>query len=704
MSCNSSGSPNNNSAIRLTLLNCSIILAGTSGAWTNKSQRFETITAGNILFSHLRYTSASMVKNGEENGTISYRPRMSLSNGRIEVYAENTRCGTPLFAGQIKGQMVGTITVRKDNPDAVVRYVADANDIQLNVTSLTDMAYTSAGQQSKISARSATLANIGPIDSSATPHTGPLKLIFSSVVLRQASIVFGASSSPTDVDLCASGPTHTVLDAGKIGILEGSFNVCNPRGVSFHDFASSSDRFTSTAKAFEVSALKINLAPTGSSITASGILLQDLNITVPDTKLAVKGIGAARVQEVSAPLSTSASGIHIPTPFKTEPSLQPNKESMIEAVNDGFSAVDTLLPTGDASIPFISAHALRSTYASLSEALVDSGGHHAILLVVDPSGAVTRVEHSVTPMPGQQMGGYLCIGVAFAAKVSITGLEIAKAVRNILPFALAGSLQAGVMLSPAVTPYVFAGITAVGVIGQLAGSEYFWGTVSEETGIPGLPKLEPKDVLGDLVQTGVNKVCDLTIQGLTNFPEPWPDISSQQHILVLPSRNNSEPFSVTIDKRRSFLLKNVPKGPKLPQSSADNIKKELSCCNISAFQAAHRQNETIWSQYSAEAQSKLAALHATQLNAIQKDWATSQSNNIKISGHIQQTYEQLAAAARASLSQAIGGQNGTVVVTGGSGGISSGNQGGSQGGGNAGSCSACDCSLTCLKTTIGGPN
>jgi len=327
---------------------------------------------------------------------------------------------------------------------------------------------------------------------------------------------------------------------------------------------------------------------------------------------------------------------------------------------------------------------------------------------VNPDGTVTSVTHTVVKgseqagEAGKKPGEYVCVGLGYGAKAAITGVEAAAAVTRILPLALAGSLYAGVMLSPAVTPFVFAGITAVGVAAQLAGAEVFWGVVSDASGIPvGLPGLTGKDILGDLAQKGVERICELAIQEMTSIAEPWPSTTNLQKVLVIPDNKGGEPIPLLIDRRRQFLIEGAKKMPPMSQTALKDAKVQISCCDIRGTQSTYAKNQQVWGEYTAEKDRQLVTQQKADSQRAQETWARQQQNNGKVSGGIDRTFAQLKAEAEADLREAIGGGpgGGQVVISIGPGGttVNGSPYGGTGAGG--GSCGKCNCALNCLEYT-----
>ena len=660
-------------------------------------RKITNLSLGNFELTDIAYQSVSVDSVDVHDGVSVYTVFYSVRSSKFSIASGDSE-RDPSMAGRASGDFRVQMTVTGPSCSGINRIQAIPKALALQITGIKPIAVPAFGNEANWVARSLSITNQSALDISSQGATGLFDLTSTNVTIKGLSISLDPSGPPFLLDVCSATGTRATLtlDSSSRTPLKvvGAFTSCSPSGTVQGRVSIGSPNFEMEASGFRATKVLISASPKGYVLRGEHVTLSDPGVSLRSTKMPIEGFKTISPFDFTATLANSGKILVGQPTAGSDVSFEPDQSKIIEHINDGTHVREVLLPTSDPHVRLVSSYTLRETYTTLANAMRDGENHHSILLVVNPDGTVTSMAHTVIANGslgkeegGKRAGEYICIGLGYGAKAAITGVEAAAAVSRILPLALSTSLYAGVMLSPAVTPFVFAGVTAVGVAAQLAGSEIFWGAVSNASGIPvGLPGLTGKDILGDLAQKGVEDICEVAIQEMTSIPEPWPSL---QRVLVLPANKGDEPIQLQLDQRRNFLVTSESTMKPMTKQETAKAKSVIDSSNVRQTQAAYSKDQQVWQEYIAQRDRLLAEKHASEIQQGQKQWIAQQQNNARSSGITDQRDKEL----KSGFTNSFGDDGGVSVIW------TSGSGSGAGQGGAGSSCNSCGCSLTCIGTT-----
>jgi hypothetical protein len=658
------------------------------------------LEVGTLSLTDLKFTSVAVDRFDSSSGIPRYYVRELIESAHLSIWTTSDRSGEPALSGTVTGTLVAQFVCEPKQREAVREIDIEGGGLVLTLKPDKPIAQTAFGTQASLEALRATIRNRGPLHLRTEGSNGQLSLSISGAELSGVSLPLTGDSAPRTWSF-TGGQLESLLDLanGAIRTSSATASVNKRFTIDGRSVVKAGSLVVETAQATAKSA-RLAFDGRTTTLSVSGFEPAAPILRVEGESLSVAAIASVTVASITTSFPTQTSSSQ-PTTSVEKAVVVPDRAAIIRLVNDAGHEPDVLMPTGTEPLPFISSHALRTYYDSLSSAALDKENHHSILMVQKPSGVVTEVHHERQEGPGH----YVCVTVAFAAKAAVFGVGWSEAVSSVTSLGLTSGLWAGVILTPAVTPFVFAGVTAVGAVGIVAGSEYFWSNVEEDTGIVGLPGLKGNDIKGSLAQSGIEKSCDLALEF---FDDAATAKALPSKPVTLPELEKGMKPADGFRRRVSVLEKQAASLPTLSPADLARLSNTLKCCDLRPTQRAIRANESIWLNHALEGKGTIDKTFAEWQKQISAAWQAEQAANSRASNaeaaYVERLRQEDAARMRASFGTSSGGQGVTVDFGTGGGAGSSGTGGGSSvphmPGTPYGTCNSCGCAINCLSTSI----
>ena len=508
------------------------------------------------------------------------------------------------------------------------------------------------------------------------------------VSLKGASVLGPGSVS----DMVSQAPLRGIIDLENAQVVWQPMIFNLSKGRSALSAASEYMNLSTSNATFQKGLLKADNVE-------SVVTLESLEFDKPD----VSSKGGEKVEATTSATAARASAsfgrdIDAPPIFKAQGVLVlPDKDRLVELLNDNTKAGDRLVPTGLAKAPFAKTYALRNLQIALRDALLTPELHTNIIGEIDETGTLSEVSAEQDSSPTAH---YVCFGITWLGKLALDRAEIAVMGQTFIDLGFAAGLTVGALTSPAWTPFVMGGVVAAGAVGSWAATEYATGLVEDTTGAIGFPKFTRSAIAKSLAEKGFTKVCELAVDYFTGTEKTLPRLS---RIANLPARQPGEQDADLITRREKSLLQSKSLWPPATPARRESYSV-AACCDRAPFQRALQADAKILSAYTAAKTESLRTEIAQTEAARNAAWTTQQQSNARDSRSTSAEIDAMRAAAAQQMESLIGGTS-TVIGQDGSWtfGASSGQAGGSGSETPGGDCTSC-CTLNCLSLSVPPPH
>jgi len=681
-------------------------------------RRLSTIKLGGLTLSELKITSVAVDQSKTVDGKPEYFVRLLVQDGQFSLASSDIKTadtgqvsGSAAVRGRFAGWLVGWATTEVANRDVItaMRFDTSAGSPGLRIKLIPSqplrLPFLLSGSESM---SHVAIQSEGPVRFDEKVAVGKLRLTYVSGSADAIQIAPGPGS-PTQLWKAAFAmpATYTLdLASNTISPVNASVNLTLAANQT-ERFVVKASNGVSLAGIAAVRAATLVIAGTRADLTIRGLTLGSPTVQIDGESLPVSAVASATVQEIKTPFVRSSTGFESQAATVDGVRTLLDRDRLYELINDGTKAPEVLVPTGEPKLPYISSYTVRNIYSSLVAASSQPGRHHQVVLVQSSPLAIKESYHASEPVLSDEAKGYICVTLGYGAQAAITGLELANVVRTVLPYAFSAGLWGGVMLTPAATPFVFAGVLAVGTAGAWLGGEYMSNKLEEYTGVPNLPFLTPASLPGWAANKGVSKMCEIALgiglEGYEGYPVDRlrrpPEDSKRLPTMPTPAPGASR--DDVLKQRGNTIKKAAATWQRLSTADTNRLRTQTVCCDPRPIQAAANANATIWSEYAENQRQQLTTRQEAQEKTRREQWLAQQNANAAASNVQQRTYDEIVAEDHARMSKATGGSGGadfsfTLPL-----GAGAGPGGGGSGtSGSGGSCGACACSLTCWSTSV----
>jgi hypothetical protein len=621
-----------------------------------------------------------------------------LLGGEITVHGNSEHSVPPILKGPFQGQLIGTIVTERGNREAIVSIGIDKSGLKLDLGPAAALRYPLLGEGAATSG-GFRLTNAAPVTFGSTASQGSLVLASLQAKVRVSGArPLGSAEKPAEVTSTAA--LKGVVELATPGVRWQAADFRLQPGslpVAFDSPAFRIEGARAVFKGGEVHAEEGRLTTVLEEVAVArpSVSLRNGDTTPIDAVgQALAGRMAATFQPGEAP-QFALSG-----PSRIE--LKPDRERIVDLVNDYQRVPNRYVPTGNATVPLASSYALRHLHEALREEQVATSGRHQILLTVNDSGAVADTYSTVEE---SDKGKYLCVTLAWTAKAVIDRAAIVEVAQSLMPLGLAAGLAVGAVTVPTLTPFIMAGVVGAGAIGTWAALEYWGGALEEATGLPGAPTFTPGAIARSLLEQGFVNACQVAVQSLAGAARA-PRRPSE--MATLSPRSPGETGASVRARREAEIGAGEPGWPAIPEAEKRALAEKLQCCSYQDFHRGYLRDAQIWREY-AENRAKQTTAEIRQADDSRVSaWVDQQRSNSSKSGNAEFAAEQIRAAAEAQLREAIGGGGPSMEYSPGTGwsipggGGSGGGSGGRTGSGE-GNCGSCACALNCMSLEVRKP-